>query len=429
MVRILVDRDEMVHLAGEAGRDADEVRALAISLATQLAENSLTLLTGFGINIGELLGRLTDVVTGEGGLPRLAHSLESDAGFVARVWRAFDAADGVPGTTWPLEQLLRDPLGRAGGWKGFLHDVGEAFLHDAGLGSGGIALGVGSRLVEELLHGRSGSGSAAAPSPTLPGMKWQAPGGGPAFTIGPATRPPIGPFDDDFPYDPKAKPSFADYKSRAKWEAKLRGAQLLRPDLADATRMYDHYLHGDGSPMTVDLDKGYRQDASIRTAVDDQIANSRAAADQLIHDSGLTSFSITGTAVEAQPYPVTENWQKTLGGYTVWDSADVRVDGDQVTMTVTVHEEDRWNFNHNAQDIATGAPDDENGRFEQLGWAHSFDTHGTLVRTVTWTLGDPGHSAPLPDDPDRQRPGSPVTAPRDTSATVPRSTSPSDLVR
>lgn len=38
-------------------------------------------------------------------------------------------------------------------------------------------------------------------------------------------------------------------------------------------------------------------------------------------------------------------------------------------------------------DIATGLPDDSNGRFAVLGWAKSFFTYGKAVRKVTWTAG------------------------------------------
>jgi hypothetical protein len=39
-------------------------------------------------------------------------------------------------------------------------------------------------------------------------------------------------------------------------------------------------------------------------------------------------------------------------------------------------------------DIASGAADDENGRFATLGWAHPFMVSGTLTRVVTWTRGN-----------------------------------------
>ncbi|HEY8532958.1 MAG TPA: hypothetical protein VIL44_03660 [Micromonospora sp.] len=64
------------------------------------------------------------------------------------------------------------------------------------------------------------------------------------------------------------------------------------------------------------------------------------------------------------------------------------MNGDKVTMKIKIHAEDMYNFNKGAADIATGAPDDENGRFSTLGWAKGFRTHGVVERTVTWTLGE-----------------------------------------
>lgn len=52
--------------------------------------------------------------------------------------------------------------------------------------------------------------------------------------------------------------------------------------------------------------------------------------------------------------------------------------------------DDRYNFNRGQSDIASAAPDDENGRFTEIGWAKPFDSTGSVTRTVTWTLGDPG---------------------------------------
>lgn len=66
---------------------------------------------------------------------------------------------------------------------------------------------------------------------------------------------------------------------------------------------------------------------------------------------------------------------------------------ENVTMEITVRGEDRYNFNGGQNDIVTGAPDNENGRFTEIGWAKPFDTHGSLTRTVTWQLGD------VPDPP------------------------------
>lgn len=55
---------------------------------------------------------------------------------------------------------------------------------------------------------------------------------------------------------------------------------------------------------------------------------------------------------------------------------------------------DRWNFDAGKSDNVTGTPDSENGRFEELGWAQSFDTSGTVTRTYTWKVGE---EPPIPD--------------------------------
>lgn len=211
--------------------------------------------------------------------------------------------------------------------------------------------------------------------------------GGPKYTIGPPTRPPIK-FHDDFVYDPNASPGFDDYVSWNKWGLKADAARVVRPDLDDALNLYDHFRDGTGTPMTIDYEEAYREDPSIRQVVDNEIASARQAAERIHEKTGRTEFSISGDATSSSPhYPETENWQKTLGGHTVWGSGDVRIEGNQATMTVTVHAEDRYNFNRGAADIATGTPDSVNGRFTELGWSKPFNVNGSLTRTITWELG------------------------------------------
>lgn len=195
-------------------------------------------------------------------------------------------------------------------------------------------------------------------------------------------------WDEDFLYG-SAAPSRADYLAAAEWRAKLAGAQLLRPDLADATRAYAHYWSNSGATLQIDYARAFREDAGIRTNVHTEIARTAAAVDVMARSGQAGTFSVTGQAHGAAQYPVTENWQKAIGGYQQWSSADVRVEGDRVTMTVRVHVLDRYNFNRGQADIASGAPDDANGRFTELGWARPFDTRGELTRTVSWTLGQP----------------------------------------
>ena len=220
-------------------------------------------------------------------------------------------------------------------------------------------------------------------TPAEPGSRPGEPGG-PEFVVGPPTKPDIQ-WDEDFAYG-SAEPTAKDYLSRAEWEGKLVGGRLLRPDLDDATQMYKHYWDNNGNPIKFDYEEAFREDPAIQTNVEDQISRAQRGAEALIQ-AGNTSFSMTGDDSLSKAYPTTENWQKAIGAYHQWSSADVRVDGNQATMTVTVHAEDHYNFNRGQADIATGAADNVNGRFTELGWAKPFDSHGELTRTVTWELG------------------------------------------
>ncbi|TDD17051.1 hypothetical protein [Nonomuraea diastatica] len=195
--------------------------------------------------------------------------------------------------------------------------------------------------------------------------------------------PTIG-YDHDFPYDPREKPTLDDYKSWYQWRAMLRGGQMKRDDLKDGTAVYEHYLNGSGDDFEVDFEHAYDEDDGIRESVDHAVARAKSEALRLYKESGQSQFQMTGGLMSGQS--VSENWQKTLGTYAQWGSADVRVEGGRATMEITIHAEDRYNFNKGESDLATGKLDDENGRFETLGWARSFRTHGALTRTETWDV-------------------------------------------
>ncbi|MFV2018085.1 hypothetical protein [Micromonospora sp. LOL_023] len=219
-------------------------------------------------------------------------------------------------------------------------------------------------------------------------------------------------FDDDFPYDPTATATPADYASWNKWRGMLRAAQAARPDLDDATATYAHYMSGLGTDFEIDYEEAYREDPMIAQVVDGEIAAAQLAAEQIYLRSGDTSFQLAGDPVSAAEsiggqYPAsTENWQKAIGDHTVYGTSEVVVVGDQATMRIVVHAEDMYNFNADAADIATGAPDAENGRFSTLGWAQQFRTYGEVERTVSWTIGDaPGATVTTPSGPQRNAPG------------------------
>lgn len=198
------------------------------------------------------------------------------------------------------------------------------------------------------------------------------------YDLGPARDPGI-PFDDPWPYDPDARPSAGDHAAWHKWRA-LQLAEEATPGFDEAAATFKHYLEGSGDDYRIDYDKAYRDDKLIRDAVDAEIRRAQENAERLHRETGRRDFQMTGEPMEIKQTE-TKNWEFALGRHSVWGSADVRIDGDRATMEITVHAYDRYNFNREDKWI-----NQENGRFETLGWARSYDTHGTLKRTVTWTL-------------------------------------------
>lgn len=215
-----------------------------------------------------------------------------------------------------------------------------------------------------------------------------APGPG-EYVVGPATRPEIE-WDEDFVYDSKGS-TWTDHLNKVKWQTKAEGAAVVRQDLDDALAAYWHYWDNNGKHFTFDYEEAYREDHRVKLTVDAEIGRAQAGAESLIN-SGRTSFSMTGGANNADFYPETENWQKAIGGHKVWSSAEVTVKGNTATMTVVVHGEDYYNFNRGQSDIASGAQDDENGRFTEIGWAKPFEQSGTVTKTMTWELGEAGNA-------------------------------------
>ena len=142
--------------------------------------------------------------------------------------------------------------------------------------------------------------------------------------------------------------------------------------------------------------------------MDNEIRSARREAERIYRETGQTGFQMIGDpalATDRAGYPSTENWQKTLGDHTIYGTSEVVINGNQVTMKIKVHAEDMYNFNADSKDIATGAKDDENGRFSTLGWAKGFRTHGELERTVTWTIGDSPPDVSGGTGPQRHAPG------------------------
>ncbi|MFF4103981.1 RHS repeat domain-containing protein [Streptomyces sp. NPDC001903] len=210
-------------------------------------------------------------------------------------------------------------------------------------------------------------------------------------------RPPAVWYKDDFPYNPKLKPTFQDHVSWAKWDMMGVGGNLGSwfgfRDLTDAMPMYKNYRLNKGNPMEFDYEKALREEPGVAEDVATEIARAQKWAEAIQGDTGESSFDMTGNAVgiakNGTPnYPQTENWQKAIGEHRIWGSASVTAKGDQFTMRIVIHAVDRWDFNQDMQDIGSGALDSENGRFAELGWAKPFLTSGTATRDVSWTRGN-----------------------------------------
>lgn len=223
------------------------------------------------------------------------------------------------------------------------------------------------------------------PSPPTPATTGT---GGPVdgYDFGEPAKPDIT-WDEGFEYDSKDA-TWRDHIAKLEWMAKLEGGRIVKSDLDDATAMYAHYWDNNGEPVRFDYEEGVKEDPSIAANVNTEAARTAAAVDEMVRN-GNTHFSMTGAAHPTTAYPTTENWQKTIGGYQQWSSADVTVADGQVSMQITVHAEDYYNFNPDQSDIASGAGDNENGRFTEIGWAKPFPSSGDVTRTITWPVGSP----------------------------------------
>ncbi|MDP4511361.1 WXG100-like domain-containing protein [Nonomuraea turcica] len=198
------------------------------------------------------------------------------------------------------------------------------------------------------------------------------------YDLGPAKDPGIS-FDNPWPLDPDADPSLADRANWYKWQA-FQDAEDATPGFDEAADTYRHYLSGSGEDYAIDYEQAYKDDKLIREGVDAEIRRAQANAERLYRETGQPQFQMTGEPVDIDRTD-TKNWEFALGKHSVWGSGDVRVEGNQATMDVTIHAYDRYNFNNDGHWFTS-----ENGRFEELGWARSYDTRGTLKRTVTWTI-------------------------------------------
>lgn len=264
--------------------------------------------------------------------------------------------------------------------------------------------------------------------------------GGTTYQLGP-TPPPSLHHDNGFlqnpddPSDPVPLPTREptqeeiDYYNSERRQAELGniasaipGAGFFdsRADLDNGIDHYRHFLNGGGEPYSFDYGEYFEEDLHGQTTRDSVLEDVRFAGDQIYEglvDSGdlepgeSVTFNVTSDAIAVNdnvainpdarfPYPQTENWQKAIGAHHVWSDSEVTVtrleDGRLLaTAEVTIHAEDRYNFNPGQADIATKVPDSERGVLEESGLAHQFDQSGTAEFTTQWIIGEPGTPNPL----------------------------------
>jgi hypothetical protein len=231
-----------------------------------------------------------------------------------------------------------------------------------------------------------------------------------SYRIGEAVRPPIN-HDTGFSKFPKRSPEISDYMELFKWTAMMEAAGTLRGDLIDGVAAYNHFLNGKGKPRTFSYDRYVNNDISGRLTLRNAILDAQNAAINLWESNGKPNkFNFTGPAIpcggsdakttyvnHAFPYPATENWQKTIGAHVIWLSGAVTVKvspssgtDPEFKMSFKLHAEDQYNFNPGAKDIVSGIPDDDNGKFVVVGFAHGYRNSSVLSRNFSWKGSDLG---------------------------------------
>lgn len=298
-------------------------------------------------------------------------------------------------------------------------DDGQAGLRAFGLDASIAVAGLFSRVPDPV--------PAGAADPSAPGVV----SGGTGYKVGPYEKPQIH-HDNGFlqnpddPTDPDPMPT----REPTQEEVDYYYDQVLQAELADtfndvpfldrldsrlgldnALPAYEHFLKGNGADREFDYGAYLRDDPAGQATVDSTLSGVRGGADQLYGDldqqvgdqpGDSITFEMqgdvrtTGDGLPGDPgYPQTEDWQKTIGGHSYWSQSTVTVtrqeDGSLLAVAdVTMHAEDRYNFNPGQSDIATGAADSERGVLEESGLAQQYTQTGSTEYTTSWTIGQPG---------------------------------------
>ncbi len=233
------------------------------------------------------------------------------------------------------------------------------------------------------------------------------------YTIGPPQRPPINHDNGFLDRFARRAPTMADRAKYAEWGALLDAAEAAQGipfiphhDLPDALAAYRHFLYGKGADRTFSYERYVASDGSGKITLANAVQDFRRGVEELAatRPSGSPpAFHVTSGPIpcgsddpdlgDLFPYPDTENWQKAIGSHVIWLSGSVTYSTTagqfSYVALMTLHAEDRYNFNPGAQDIKTGIPDAANGRFEVTGLAQQYMNYSTLTRTLRWVGATP----------------------------------------
>lgn len=243
------------------------------------------------------------------------------------------------------------------------------------------------------------------------------------YKIGPPTRPPIKHDNGHLElYKPRA-PTLADRAKLAGWIAILEGSEALcnaqtgsitpqcnYEDLSDGNAAYRHFLFGNGADRQFNYERFLQNDPAAKNLIRDLVNDFEFHISIIGKDR--VSFMVTSSTYSVQrggiaPYPLTANWQKAIGGHVFWVSANVSASavGDKIyyDADITIHVEDRFNFNIGAADAATGIPDSANGIFEITGLGKQYMNFSTVTRHVRWEDGSATPTQVTGAPVDRQR--------------------------
>lgn len=228
------------------------------------------------------------------------------------------------------------------------------------------------------------------------------------YVLGPPKRPPIKHDNGFLDKYPKREPTMADRRQLAKWIGMLEAAEMLCTpltgsyiahcggNLSDANAAYRHFLFGDGTDRTIDYDRFLHDDPAgkilLSRLTDDFEYHAAAIGKDRIRFSVTSeSYTVSNLVAGFSVAPQTANWQKTIGSHYVWISANISASSSKGKIyydaDLTIHMEDRYNFNPGQQDSKTGIADAENGMLELSGLGKQYTTYGTSKRHLKWEAG------------------------------------------